>query len=158
MNVKSKNEDAFTPQDVLIMNTLADLLATALHNAFIFQKLQQQSITDGLTGIKTRRYFFETLSSEWRRASRSSRPFSVVLMDLDKFKGVNDSLGHLEGDLVLARVGRLLEQKCRQSNVVARYGGDEFIILMPGTGMGQAQILAERLRLWSFTGPNLYEP
>src|SRR5439155_632745 len=125
LNVESQNEDAFTPQDVLIMNTLADLLATALHNAFVFQKLQQQSITDGLTGIKTRRFFWEALSSEWKRASRSGRPFSVVLMDLDKFKEVNDTLGHLEGDLVLARVGRLLEQKCRQSNVVARYGGDE---------------------------------
>src|SRR2546421_7356092 len=158
MNVKSKNEDAFTPQDVLIMNTLADLLATALHNAFVFQKLQQQSITDGLTGIKTRRFFWEALSSEWKRASRSGRPFSVVLMDLDKFKEVNDTLGHLEGNLVLARVGRLLEQKCPQSNVVARYGGDELMILMPETGMEQAQILAERLRLWSFTGPNLYEP
>jgi len=64
-----------------------------------------------------------------------------VLVDLDKFKEVNDSLGHLEGDLVLARVGRLLEQKCRQSNVVARYGGDEFIILMPETGIEQAQVL-----------------
>jgi diguanylate cyclase (GGDEF)-like protein len=157
LNVESRNPDAFSPQDVLVMNTLADLLATALHNAFIFQKLQQQSITDGLTGIKTRRYFFETLSSEWRRASRSSRPFSVVLMDLDKFKGVNDSLGHLEGDLVLARVGRLLEQKCRQSNVVARYGGDEFIILMPETGIEQAQILAERLRLWISTDGMLQE-
>src|SRR6266852_3541442 len=148
LNVESRNEDAFTPQDVLVMNTLADLLATALHNAFVFQKLQQQSITDGLTGIKTRRFFWEALTSEWKRASRSGRPFSVVLMDLDKFKAVNDTLGHLEGDLVLARVGRLLEQKCRQSNVVARYGGDEFIILMPETGVEQAQILAERLRLW----------
>jgi diguanylate cyclase (GGDEF)-like protein len=148
LNVESREENAFSPQDVLIMNTLADLLATALHNAFVFQKLQQQSITDGLTGIKTRRFFWEALSSEWKRASRSGRPFSVVLIDLDKFKEVNDTLGHLEGDLVLARVGRLLEQRCRQSNVVARYGGDEFIILMPETGVEQAQALAERLRLW----------
>src|SRR5262249_25023803 len=92
-----------------------------------------------------------------KRASRSGRPFSVVLMDLDKFKEVNDSMGHLEGDLVLARVGRLLEQKCRQSNVVARYGGDEFIILMPETGVEQAQILAERLRLWLAMDPMLHE-
>src|SRR5271163_2826048 len=157
LNIESHEEDAFSPDDVLIMNTLADLLATALHNSFVFQKLQQQSITDGLTGIKTRRFFWEALSSEWKRASRSGRPFSVVLIDLDKFKEVNDSLGHLEGDLVLARVGRLLEQKCRQSNVVARYGGDEFIILMPETGIEQAQVLAERLRLWVATDPMLEE-
>jgi diguanylate cyclase (GGDEF)-like protein len=157
LNVESQNENAFTPQDKLIMQTLADLLATALHNSFVFQKLQQQSITDGLTGIKTRRFFFEALSSELKRASRSGRPISVVLMDLDKFKGVNDTKGHLEGDLVLARVGRLLEQKCRQSNVVARYGGDEFIILMPETGVEQAQTLAERLRLWISQDPTLSE-
>ncbi len=157
LNIESRDENAFAPQDVLILNTLADLLATALHNSFVFQKLQQQSITDGLTGIKTRRFFWEALSSEWKRASRSGRPFSVVLVDLDKFKEVNDSLGHLEGDLVLARVGRLLEQKCRQSNVVARYGGDEFIILMPETGIEQAQVLAERLRLWVATDAMLEE-
>lgn len=102
LNVESRGENAFSPQDVLILNTLADLLATALHNAFVFQKLQQQSITDGLTGIKTRRFFWEALSAEWKRASRSGRPFSVVLIDLDKFKEVNDSMGHFEGDLVLA--------------------------------------------------------
>jgi diguanylate cyclase (GGDEF)-like protein len=148
LNVESRQENAFSSQDVLIMSTLADLLATALHNTFVFQKLQQQSITDGLTGIKTRRFFWEALSSEWKRASRSGRPFSVVLIDLDKFKDVNDTFGHLEGDLVLARVGRLLEQRCRQSNVVARYGGDEFVILMPETSIDQAHALAERLRLW----------
>jgi len=157
LNVESRNENAFSPQDVLILNTLADLLATALHNAFVFQKLQQQSITDGLTGIKTRRFFWEALSAEWKRASRSGRPFSVVLIDLDKFKEVNDTLGHFEGDLVLARVGRLLEQKSRQSNVVARYGGDEFIVLMPETGAEQAQVLAERLRQWLATDPMLAE-
>jgi diguanylate cyclase (GGDEF)-like protein len=157
LNIESRRENAFSPQDVLILNTLADLLATALNNSFVFQKLQQQSITDGLTGIKTRRFFKEAVASEWRRASRSGRPFSVVLIDLDKFKEVNDTSGHLEGDLVLARVGRLLEQKCRQSNVVARYGGDEFIILMPETGVEQAQILAERLRLWIATDAMLAE-
>ncbi len=157
LNVESRNESSFAPQDVLILNTLADLLATALHNAFVFQKLQQQSITDGLTGIKTRRFFWEALSAEWKRASRSGRPFSVVLIDLDKFKEVNDTMGHFEGDLVLARVGRLLEHKSRQSNVVARYGGDEFIILMPETGPEQAQVLAERLRQWITADPMLSE-
>jgi diguanylate cyclase (GGDEF)-like protein len=157
LNIESRTEQAFKEQDVLILRTLADLLATALHNVFVFQKMQQQSITDGLTGIKTRRFFLEAVQGEWKRASRSGRPFSVVMVDLDKFKEVNDSHGHLEGDLVLARVGRLLEQKCRQSNVVARYGGDEFVILMPETGIEQAQILSERLRLWLATDPMLNE-
>jgi diguanylate cyclase (GGDEF)-like protein len=157
LNVESQRPNAFGQQEVLALRTLADLLATALHNAFVFQKMQQQSITDGLTGIKTRRYFLEALQSEWKRAARSGRPFSVVLIDLDKFKQVNDTMGHLEGDLVLARIGRLLEQKCRQSNVVARYGGDEFVILMPETSVEQAQILSERLRLWIATDPMLNE-
>jgi two-component system, cell cycle response regulator len=157
LNIESRTEQAFKEQDVLILRTLADLLATALHNVFVFQKMQQQSITDGLTGIKTRRFFLEAVQGEWKRASRSGRPFSVVMVDLDKFKEVNDSHGHLEGDLVLARVARLLEQKCRQSNVVARYGGDEFVILMPETGIEQAQILSERLRLWLATDPMLNE-
>ncbi|MBZ5513202.1 MAG: diguanylate cyclase [Acidobacteriia bacterium] len=157
LNIESRREKAFADQEVLILRTLADLLATALHNAFVFQKLQQQSITDSLTGIKTRRFFLENLQTEWKRASRSGRPFSVALIDLDKFKAVNDTSGHLEGDLVLTRVGRLLEQKSRQSNVVARYGGDEFVILMPETGAEQAQILSERLRLWIATDPMLNE-
>src|SRR5205823_6800592 len=157
LNVESEADRAVADDDVLVMNTLAALLATALHNSFVFQKLQQQSITDGLTGIKTRRFFWEALSAEWKRASRSGRPFSVVLVDLDKFKEVNDNFGHMEGDLVLARVGRILEQKSRQSNVVARYGGDEFVILMPETGVEQAQILSERLRLWIATDTVLNE-
>ena len=157
LNVESERENAFQDEEVLILRTLADLLATALHNAFIFQKLEQQSITDALTGLKTRRYFNESLQSEFKRALRSGRPFSVVLIDLDKFKEVNDGMGHLEGDLVLARIGRLLDQKVRQSNVVARYGGDEFVILMPETAVDQAQILSERIRLWIATDPMLNE-
>jgi diguanylate cyclase (GGDEF)-like protein len=157
LNIESRRENAIQQEEVLILQTLADLLATALHNVFVFQKMEQQSITDPLTGIKTRRYFNEALQLEFKRAMRSGRPFSVVLIDLDKFKEVNDSMGHLEGDLVLARIGRLLDQKVRQSNVVARYGGDEFVILMPETGADQASILSERLRLWIATDPMLNE-
>ncbi len=155
LNLESRHENAFAEQEVLILRTLADLLATALHNAFVFQKMQTQAITDSLTGIKTRRFFLESVQAEWKRASRSGRPFSVVMVDLDRFKDINDTLGHLEGDLVLARIGRVLEQKSRQSNVVARYGGDEFVILMPDTGLEQAQVLSERLRLWIATDPML---
>jgi len=157
LNIESTREVAFAEEEILILRTLADLLATALHNAFVFQKMEQQSITDPLTGLKTRRYFSESLQSEYKRALRSGRPFSVVLIDLDKFKEVNDGMGHLEGDLVLARIGRLFDQKVRQSNVVARYGGDEFVILMPETAVDQAQILSERLRLWIATDPMLNE-
>ena len=157
LNIESQRENAFAQEEVLLLQTLADLLATALHNVMVYQKMEQQSITDPLTGIKTRRYFTEALLSEFKRGTRSGRPFCVVLIDLDKFKEVNDTMGHLEGDLVLARIGRLMDQKVRQSNVVARYGGDEFIILMPETGAEQACILSERLRLWIATDPFLNE-
>jgi len=153
LNVESVQEAAFREDEVMILRTLADLLATALHNAFVFQTTQQQAITDSLTGLKTRRFFMESLQGEWKRATRSGRVFSLVVLDLDRFKQVNDTLGHLEGDLVLARLGKILEQRCRQSNVVARYGGDEFMILMPEAGTDRAEILAERLRLWIATDP-----
>ena len=109
LNVESQRENAYLEDEILILKTLADILATALHNVFVFQKLEHQSITDPLTGIKTRRFFNEALQSEYKRAMRSGRPFSLVIIDLDKFKEVNDSMGHLEGDLVLARIGRLLD-------------------------------------------------
>lgn len=157
LNIESRRESAFAPGEVLLLQTYADLVSAALHNVMIFQKMEHQSITDPLTGIKTRRFFSEALTQEINRGQRTGRPFSVVLIDLDKFKEVNDSMGHLEGDLVLARIGRLLEQKVRQSNVVARYGGDEFIILMPETAVDQACILSERLRLWIATDPYLNE-
>jgi diguanylate cyclase (GGDEF)-like protein/putative nucleotidyltransferase with HDIG domain len=122
-----------------------------------FQKAQEQAITDGLTGVKTHRFFMEALSSEWKRSSRAGRAFALVLMDLDRFKFVNDFYGHLEGDLVLQRVGQILETNCRRSDVVARYGGDEFVILMPETTMEQARQLSSKLRGWVAADPLLRE-
>jgi diguanylate cyclase (GGDEF)-like protein/putative nucleotidyltransferase with HDIG domain len=136
----------FSEEDVLLLNTLADLISGALYNAITFQKAQEQAITDGLTGVKTHRFLMEALSAEWKRSTRAARAFSLVLIDLDRFKFVNDFYGHLEGDLVLNRVGHILEQNCRRSDVVARYGGDEFVILMPETDVEQGRPLAEKLR------------
>jgi diguanylate cyclase (GGDEF)-like protein/putative nucleotidyltransferase with HDIG domain len=140
-----------------LLRTLADLIAGALHNALSFQKAQEQAITDGLTGVKTHRFFMEALSAEWKRSTRAGRAFALVLMDLDRFKFVNDFYGHLEGDLVLQRVGQILETNCRRSDVVARYGGDEFVILMPETNMEHARQLASKLRGWVSSDPLLRE-
>jgi diguanylate cyclase (GGDEF)-like protein/putative nucleotidyltransferase with HDIG domain len=146
--VESSQACDFPEQEVLLLRTLADLFAGALHNALTFQKAQEQAITDGLTGVKTHRFLMEALSAEWKRSTRANRPFALVLMDLDRFKFVNDFYGHLEGDVVLQRVGHILEQNCRRSDVVARYGGDEFVILMPETSVEQARQLAGKLRAW----------
>jgi len=153
--VESSQPCDLPEQEILLLRTLADLFAGALHNALTFQKAQEQAITDGLTGVKTHRFLMEALSAEWKRSTRANRPFALVLMDLDRFKFVNDFYGHLEGDVVLQRVGHILEQNCRRSDVVARYGGDEFVILMPETGVEQARQLANKLRAWVASDPLL---
>src|SRR5260370_32281307 len=99
----------------------------------------------------------EALSAEWKRSTRAGRNFALVLMDLDRFKFVNDFYGHLEGDLVLQRVGHILETNCRRSDVVARYGGDEFVVLMPETSMEQGRQLASKLGGWVSAEPPLRE-
>src|ERR1700677_1742848 len=153
--VESSEWCEFSEDEIRLLRTLADLFAGALHNALTFQKAQEQAITDGLTGVKTHRFLMEALSSEWKRSTRANRPFALVLMDLDRFKFVNDFYGHLEGDVVLQRVGHILEQNCRRSDVVARYGGDEFVILMPETSVEQARQLAGKLRGWVAADPLL---
>jgi diguanylate cyclase (GGDEF)-like protein len=155
--VETLDRADFSEEESLLLHTLADLIAGAFHNAQTFQKAQEQAITDGLTGVKTHRFFMEALSSEWKRSSRAGRSFALVLMDLDRFKFVNDFYGHLEGDLVLQRVGQILETNCRRSDVVARYGGDEFVILMPETTMEQARQLSSKLRGWIASDPLLRE-
>jgi len=155
--IESSEPADFSDEETLLLRTLADLIAGALHNALSFQKAQEQAITDGLTGVKTHRFFMEALSAEWKRSTRAGRAFALVLMDLDRFKFVNDFYGHLEGDLVLQRVGHILETNCRRSDVVARYGGDEFVILMPETTMEHARQLASKLRGWVSADPLLRE-
>ena len=146
LSFESFSANSFSEQDAVTLGMLADQLAIALRNSRAYQAAQEQAITDGLTGLKTHRYFREALVAEWRRAPRSGRPFSVIMMDLDRFKLVNDQHGHVEGDKVLNAVAHLVEARSRQSSVAARYGGDEFAILMPDATLEQAELLAHRLR------------
>jgi len=155
--VETATPASFSDEDLLLLNTLADLIAGALHNALAFQKAQEQAITDGLTGVKTHRFFMDALSAEWKRCTRAGRPFTLALIDVDRFKFINDFQGHLEGDLVLKRLGQIFEQGCRSSDVVARYGGDEFVILMPETDAEQGKLLAEKLRSCVLTDRVLQE-
>jgi diguanylate cyclase (GGDEF)-like protein len=146
--VETAEPAEFPEEELRLLRTLADLLAMALHNVYTYQKAQEQAITDGLTGLKTHRFLMEALSAEWKRSARSGRSFSLAMLDLDHFKSVNDSHGHLAGDMVLQITARILEQNCRRSDIVARYGGDEFVILMPETTAEQASQIAGKLRGW----------
>ncbi|GAB4509022.1 MAG: hypothetical protein Tsb0026_08580 [Sulfuricaulis sp.] len=108
--------------------------------------LEQESITDSLTGIYNRRYLERRLTSEVARASRYGMPLSVLLLDIDHFKLVNDSYGHQVGDVVLAELAQLIVNTVRTTDIVTRYGGEEIMVIAPSTPLKTATNLAERLR------------
>jgi diguanylate cyclase (GGDEF)-like protein len=108
--------------------------------------LEQESITDSVMGIFNRRYLDRRLEEEFQRSRRYAAPLSILLLDIDHFKAVNDTYGHQTGDFVLNGLGRILLQNVRPSDIVARYGGEEVMIIAPNTDVSSAHILAERLR------------
>ncbi len=101
---------------------------------------------DDLTQLYNRRYFFERFNQEVERAKRYQRPLSCLILDIDYFKQVNDTYGHLSGDQVLIDIAQILKNNCRQSDLVGRYGGEELIILLPETESTGAMIIADRIR------------
>jgi diguanylate cyclase (GGDEF)-like protein len=118
----------------------------ALENARLHEEVRRQATTDELTGLVNRRRFMEALEAELERARLFETPFSVVLADLDNFKQINDDHGHHGGDVALRSFGRLLDEHVRDFDVAARFGGEEFAILLPQTRAVEAAAVAERIR------------
>ena len=136
----------FTEQDQELLMLFANQAAIALENARLYGELEKLAITDGLTGLANHRTFQERLVREISRAERFQQELSLIILDIDHFKHVNDKYGHQVGDQVLRSVGNTLQDQLRKMDFVARYGGEEFAVIMPQTRKSEAIRIAERLR------------
>jgi diguanylate cyclase (GGDEF)-like protein len=146
LNVESDRVDAFDRDEALLLQALASQMAVALEARRALAELQRQSITDSLTGAFNRRYLTRLLSAERARAARYDRPIGLLMTDLDDFKSINDRFGHARGDQVLTAAAAALMGAVRQIDSVIRYGGDEFLIVLPETSLEGVGPAAERIR------------
>jgi diguanylate cyclase (GGDEF)-like protein len=137
---------ALSVQDCRVLEAAAALGAISIRNMQTLIETRENSLRDSLTGCFNRAHALETLNAELRRAQRAKTPLSMIMFDVDKFKAVNDSYGHLAGDQLLAEVGKRLAEQLRTSDVKCRYGGDEFLLILPDTPAGGARQVAESLR------------
>jgi diguanylate cyclase (GGDEF)-like protein len=136
----------FNEPEVFFLQALCDYAAIAIENARWVEKIQELTITDDCTGLYNARHLYKTLETEVYRSSRFGYEFSVLFIDLDHFKTVNDTYGHLIGSKLLAEIGYLVKAQLRLIDFAFRYGGDEFVVLLPQTGKDQALVVAKRLR------------
>lgn len=137
---------AWSIDDISLIGSLADHLSVAIENAELHQERERQAVIDGLTGVANRRSFNEMLAREYERARRYDHPLSLVMIDLDHLKKINDTYGHQAGDEAIRAIGTVLRQSSRSVDLPARYGGEEFCVLLPNTEIDMAEQLAERLR------------
>src|SRR5712672_263877 len=137
--------ESFTNQETFFLQSLCDYAAIAIENARAVEKIQELTITDDCTGLYNARHLYKTLETEVYRSSRFGYEFSILFIDLDHFKSVNDTHGHLIGSKLLAEIGYLVKAQLRLIDFAFRYGGDEFVILLPQTGKDSALVVARRL-------------
>ena len=140
-------EDGRVPSDeaLQVLEIFANVTASSLENARYAAELEVRAVTDGLTGLFNHRHFQEALVAEVERGARYGLVFTLLMMDVDLFKNVNDRLGHPRGDDVLRKVAEVVRDVARTSDLAARYGGEEFVMILPGTSTKQAASLAERV-------------
>jgi diguanylate cyclase (GGDEF)-like protein len=156
LSLSSARLHAFSPGDVGPLESVADICAAAIQNAMYLDRVKQLAYRDGLTGIFNRRFFEMRILEELERARRYDLVLSVLMIDLDGFKDLNDEFGHLLGDEALRQMTTIFSQQMRKADVVCRYGGDEFAVLLPETSGQKAFSAAEKLRRtvadWAFPG------
>jgi len=136
----------FGDNEMLLLQALADYAAIAIDNARAVEKIQELTITDDCTGLYNARHLYKTLESEVYRSARFNYEFSVLFLDLDHFKHVNDTHGHLVGSRLLTEIGYMIKSHLRLIDYAFRYGGDEFVVLLPQTAKDSAMVVARRLR------------
>jgi diguanylate cyclase (GGDEF)-like protein len=132
--------------ELLLLHTVADQLAVAVNQAHLFAQMQQQALTDGLTGCYNRRSFDLQLERDLHLATRMRQPLSLIMLDLDNFKNINDQAGHEAGDAALCMLADNVRAELRAVDTAARFGGDEFVIILPQANSEGALLVAERLR------------
>jgi len=142
INMSNKKDGKFSMDDLKIISSLADQAAVAINNA----RLYEMAVTDSLTKLFIRRHFMQRLDGEFKRAKRYGHELSMLMLDIDHFKELNDTYGHQAGDKVLVEVARLFKRTIRGTDIVGRYGGEEFCILLPETSTSGAITFAERVR------------
>ncbi|MGE5553885.1 MAG: diguanylate cyclase [Betaproteobacteria bacterium] len=145
LNLFKKEVNAFTQDDLRVLFIVANQCAFAVQNGKLYEEMARLAITDGLTGLYNHRYFCSCIEEAVDRANRTGRPASMIMVDADEFKAVNDKYGHQRGDLVLQQIAHLIQQSVRESDLVARYGGEEFAVILPDTGPREAMAVARRI-------------
>ncbi len=144
--VNTLEERPFTPLDLKFLTTIAEFGAIAIEKAYYLSALHRISSRDSLTGLLNRRSFERLYRRERDRLERTGRNFSVLLIDMDEFKAINDRWGHTEGDRALRTVAAILKKHTRKIDILARFGGDEFVVLLPETSQQQSQQIVKRIR------------
>lgn len=145
LNIHHSEVNAFGPVGQQMAQAIADQAAISIENARLYEKTRNQSATDDLTGLANRRQFQDLLQREWTLSRRYHSSFSLLMLDIDYFKAYNDTHGHLKGDIILKKVAALLLQNTRGIDLVARFGGEEFILLLPKTDRQGSLAVARKL-------------
>jgi diguanylate cyclase (GGDEF)-like protein len=146
MGIVNHKSRLFNPEEIQLLTSIGSTVGVAIENIRLYEESSRLAIIDGVTEVFNHRYFYNRLNVELKRAERYSRPLSLIMLDIDTFKKYNDAYGHLEGDKALKKVADILKQDIRQVDMVSRYGGEEFTVLLPETDLTEAQKVAERMR------------